>query len=80
MMILQCKCRYQVTLGCDICETAWHSPIIEETLETVSAMSKRAFCPQCTACAHHEDPDLQVAPIILNVENIDNEFAIISLF
>lgn len=79
-MPLMIKGRYQVTLGCDLCEVAWTSPVVEDTLETLFKMNRKAFCPQCTACKHHEDPKLQVAPVILKIENIDNEFAIISQF
>jgi hypothetical protein len=80
MTILQCKCRYQVMLGCDLCEVAWWSGVVETNLETLFEMNKRAFCPECSACSHHEDPDLRVAPVILNIKNVDNEFAIISQF
>jgi len=79
-MPLTIKGRYQVILGCDLCEVAWASPVVEDSLETVFEMNKRAFCPQCSACQHHEDPYLQMAPVILNIENLDNEFAIISQF
>lgn len=72
--------RYQVILGCDLCEIAWVSPIIKESLETVFAMNTKAFCPQCSACGHHKDPDLQLAPTVLKIVDIDNEFAIISQF
>ena len=77
---LTVKSRYQVTLGCDLCAVAWYSPEINESLETVLQMSAKAFCPQCTACGHHGDPDLRVTPVVLHVEDLDNEFAIISPF
>lgn len=80
MMDLKIQGRYQVTLGCDLCEIAWYSPVVEDTLDMVFAMNNRAFCPQCSACGHHEDPYLQIAPVILSIKNLDNEFAIISQF
>ncbi len=80
MTDLKIQGRYQVTLGCDLCSIAWYSPIVEDTLDTVFDMNRRAFCPQCTACGHHEDPQLQIAPVILNIINLDNEYAIISQF
>jgi len=80
MTHLTTKGRYQVILGCDLCEIAWASPVIEEELETVFAMNERAFCPECSACGHHEDPSLQVKPTILKIVDLDNEFAIITQF
>lgn len=77
---LKIKGKYQVTLGCDLCEIAWLSPELDEELDTVLQMSQRAFCPQCTACGHHQDPGLRVSPVILHVEDLNNEFAIISSF
>lgn len=80
MLDLTISGKYQVILGCDLCEVAWVSPIIEETLETVFAMNKRAFCPECSACGHHEEPSLQVTPTVLKIVDLNNEFAIITQF
>jgi len=77
---LTTKGRYQVTLACDLCEIAWVSPVVEETLETIFAMNRKALCPECNSHADHEDPFLRYAPIVLEIKDLDNEFAIISQF
>lgn len=72
--------KYQVVLGCDLCEIAWVSPEIEQSLETVFVMNTRALCPECGATALHDSPELQVPPIVLKIIDVNNEFAIITQF
>lgn len=71
---------YRTVFGCDLCQIAWVSPAIKETIETIWEMNKRVFCPQCTACGHHEDPSLRVAPTVLRIVDVGNEFSIIQQF
>ncbi|MCK5292830.1 MAG: hypothetical protein KAR39_12545 [Thermoplasmata archaeon] len=72
--------KYQVILGCDPCGIAWVSPEIEQSLETVFAMNKRALCPECGATALHDSPELQIPPTVLKIIDLNNEFAIITQF
>lgn len=71
---------YRTVFGCNLCEIAWVSPTVRESIETVWEMNKKVFCPQCTACGHHEEPSLRFAPEVLRIEEVGNEFAIIQQF
>jgi len=79
-MPLTTEKRYQVILGCDLCGIAWSSPEITTTLETLFKMNEKALCPGCSATQLHDDPYLQVPPVVLKISDLDNEFAIISQF
>lgn len=71
---------YRTTFRCQLCGLAFASPIVEQTLEQIFYVNTRVICPHCTACAHHENPNLRVPIVILKVEDIDNEFALIAQF
>jgi transcription elongation factor Elf1 len=80
LLISHRTAQYRTTFGCELCNIAWVSPTIECTLEEIFEMNTRMFCPRCSASAEHEDPYLRLAPEILNIQDVGNEFAIIVQF
>ena len=72
--------KYRTVFACNLCQIAWMSPTVETTLEEIFEMNQAVFCPRCSACAHHEDPYLRVAPEVLKIQEVGNEFTIIAQF
>lgn len=71
---------YRTVFACNLCQIAWITPTVETTLEQIFEMNQAMNCPMCTACAHHEDPYLRVAPEVLKIQEVGNEYALIAQF
>jgi len=71
---------YRTVFGCSLCEIAWVSPAVKESIQIIWEMNKKVFCPRCSACGHHEEPSLRLTPEVLRIEEVGNEFTIIQQF
>jgi hypothetical protein len=71
---------YRTVFRCQLCGLEFASPIVEQTLERIFDINTRVICPGCTASAHHENPSLRVPIVIHKIEDIHNEFALITQF
>jgi len=80
MNLLRSWSLYRTIFRCDLCGVTWVSPIVETTAEDIFEMNTGVSCPHCTACALHKDPSLRVPIVILEIQNLGNEFSLIAQF
>jgi hypothetical protein len=80
LLISHKTAQYRTVFACHLCQISWAGPVVETTLENIFDMNQQVFCPRCSASAHHEDPYLRFAPEVLNIQDVENEFAIIAQF